>query len=338
MENSQSGIDMTQTNATTREKVNQAAWTLIESGTAPSRAKIRTQIGSGGSDATVADELNQFWSQLGSYIKESRSTPEIPMEFFRAFNEIIAQARKLADSEWQEERHKLRETTQKAITAQTENESLHRSAEKALTANLAELELVKGELTSAVAMQEMQSQTIINAEQQIHSMWRQLEAAQKRETTLAEEKAKEIDLAYHRAEETEERLAQLLEEQRTEKTEALAKVEETQTAHQLLKDVHIQLKSESKQADKAISSLNGKIEALEGVEQQLSGLAQKNQTAVAQLKFYEQREQDQALKLDQATERAIVAEERAKGLATENKKLRSSLLKLEKEVAQLNLW
>jgi len=326
---------MNKANITTREKVNQAAWALIESGTAPSRAKIRTQIGSGGSDATVADELNQFWPLLGSYIKESRSAPEIPMEFFQAFNEIVAQARKLAESEWQEERQNLRETTQKAITAQVESESLHKSAEDALAAHQAELELVKGELTSAAAVREKQSQTIKNAEQQVQSLKHQLEAAQKREATLSEEKAKEIDLAYHRAEETEERLTQLLEEQRTEKTEALAKVEEIQTAHQLLNEIHTQLKSESKQAIKTISSLNAKLERLEGVKQQLSDLEQKYQTATAQLKFHEQREQNQALQLRQTTERAVIAEERAKGIETENKQLHNSVSRLEKQISQL---
>ncbi|WP_419620089.1 DNA-binding protein [Thiolapillus sp.] len=65
----------------TREKVRAAAWQLIEEGISPSRTKIRDRIGPGGSDATVADELHCFWTELGEHVKQSKARPDIPVEF-----------------------------------------------------------------------------------------------------------------------------------------------------------------------------------------------------------------------------------------------------------------
>ncbi|WP_419627542.1 DNA-binding protein, partial [Thiolapillus sp.] len=123
----------------TREKVRAAAWQLIEEGISPSRTKIRDRIGPGGSDATVADELHCFWTELGEHVKQSKARPDIPVEFITAFNEVLEQARTLEAQRWETERRELSEKTELAEKERLKAINATESAQDAHSRVLAEL-------------------------------------------------------------------------------------------------------------------------------------------------------------------------------------------------------
>lgn len=74
--------------SSTRELAREAAFEMLMAGTKPSVESIREQLELGrGSDKTLLEGLDEFWSELGQLIQDWQTYPKIPDDLAKAMNE-----------------------------------------------------------------------------------------------------------------------------------------------------------------------------------------------------------------------------------------------------------
>ncbi|MCP4396926.1 MAG: hypothetical protein GY801_06460 [bacterium] len=294
--------------ATTRGRVREAAWALIEKGTSPSRGKIRNRIGQGGSDATIADELNAFWPELGRFVKEARTSPEIPDEFFAAFNEIVSQARRLEASRWNEQRAALTQSTKEAKDDYERSQKELKSLQNGLEAIQEEYGNTKIRLADATKELQAQAHTIEENCRQISELEKNLVEAKNREKIFLDEKSKEIELAYERARETEDRLTKLYELQRSaqEKSERALGISREQIRE--LESASVRLEEQQQFSRKQIEMLEQQLLEMDLLRTALSEAERARDVVNAKLSVYQERESTMTVQLENQRKKTAVAE------------------------------
>ncbi|MDX2506033.1 MAG: DNA-binding protein [Gammaproteobacteria bacterium] len=74
--------------SSTRDLAREAAFEMLMAGTKPSVESIREQLELGrGSDNTILEGLDEFWSELGQLIQDWQTFPKIPDDLAKAMNE-----------------------------------------------------------------------------------------------------------------------------------------------------------------------------------------------------------------------------------------------------------
>lgn len=282
----------------TREKVRTAAWQLIEEGISPSRTKIRDRIGPGGSDATVADELHCFWTELGEHVKQSKARPDIPVEFITAFNEVLEQARTLEAQRWETERRELSEKAELAEKERLKAINATESAQDAHSRVLAELQETQEKLSQANGQIHRLEQLQKQLSERTNSLQEQIKELRQKERDFQCQKEKEIELAYERARETEERLTKLYDEQRMAYEKAAAELQSANENLSTTEKEKLQLEQALKETKREVSLLETNVADLAEAQVQLQKLEKENVILSSQLESCMKREKETRQALD----------------------------------------
>jgi chromosome segregation ATPase len=192
--------------SSTRDLAREAAFKMLMSGTKPSVQKIREQLGKG-SDKTILDGLNEFWSELGQLIQDWRTYPKIPDNLAKAMNEWWHMAMKQSHLSLEIERKEMKDlinnATSKMDSALLVKEQSVKSMEVLSQANDKLTEQIS-ELEDKFHIQ-FNDNTRINSENT--SLKKEQQKLNKQINNLEENHKEALKLSYERAQDTESNFA-----------------------------------------------------------------------------------------------------------------------------------
>jgi len=192
--------------SSTRDLAREAAFEMLMSGTKPSVQKIREELGKG-SDKTILDGLNEFWSELGQLIQDWRTYPKIPDDLAKAMNEWWHLAMKQSHLSLDTERKEMKILINDAVSKM---EAALLVKEQSLK-NVDVLSLANDELTEKLNEFEDKFQIQFNEITRINSentaLKKELQKLNKQIGTLETNHKEALKLSYERAQDTEQNFA-----------------------------------------------------------------------------------------------------------------------------------
>lgn len=192
--------------SSTRDLAREAAFVMLMSGTKPSVQKIREQLGKG-SDKTILDGLNEFWSELGNLIQDWRTYPKIPDDLAKSMNEWWHMAMKQSHLSLETERKEMKvildDAQSKMETALLQKDQSIKSLE---TLSLAKDELAE-QLSELQDIDQMQINEIIKINSENASLKKEQQKLNKQINLLEINHKEALKLSYGRAQNTEQNFA-----------------------------------------------------------------------------------------------------------------------------------
>lgn len=192
--------------SSTRDLAREAAFEMLMAGTKPSVQKIREQLGKG-SDKTILDGLNEFWSELGNLIQDWRTYPKIPDELAKSMSEWWHLAMKQSHLSLETERKEMKVILD---DAQSKMEAAFLQKDQSIK-SLDTLSLAKDELAEQLSEFQDEQQIQINEITKINleniSLKKEQQKLNKQINSLETNHKEALKLSYERAEETEQNFA-----------------------------------------------------------------------------------------------------------------------------------
>ena len=189
--------------SSTRDLAREAAFEMLMSGTKPSVQKIREELGKG-SDKTILDGLNEFWSELGQLIQDWRTYPKIPDDLAKAMNEWWHLAMKQSHLSLDTERKEMKILINDAVS---KKEAALLLTEQSLK-NVDVLSLANDELTDQLNDLEDKFQIQFNDNTSIKAentaLKKELQKLNKQIGSLETNHKEALNLSYERAQDTEQ--------------------------------------------------------------------------------------------------------------------------------------
>ncbi len=258
--------------SSTRDLAREAAFEMLMAGTKPSVESIREQLELGrGSDNTILEGLDEFWSELGQLIQDWQTFPKIPDDLAKAMNEwwylAMKEANLSSEDELKEMKNLISDAQSRLDAALLEKEQSSKHLE---SISLAKYEL-NNQLEKLNENYQIQQHDFARLDSENSALKKEQLKLIEQINTQDKNHKEALNLSYERAQETEREFAKQIDALKiqADKTQVTLTVKEKEwkTVNQKnlkkIDELHKQLKDSEDFNQKSFHEINQLVLAVD---------------------------------------------------------------------------